>query len=66
MNFFRNVQLDRQVLTEEEALSSLFFACVVQGIGREAGLSRGGRGYLHLKVEAADLIRLGLAALGRY
>ena len=36
---FRDVQLDRQVLTEEEATSSRLLACVVQGVGREAGLS---------------------------
>ena len=61
----RHVELDRQVLTEEEATSSLLLAGVVQGVGREAGLSRGGRGCLHLEVEAADLNRLGPVALRR-
>ena len=62
---FRNVQLDRQVLTEEEAASPRLLAGVVQGVSREAGLALGGRWCLHLEVEAADLIRLGLVALRR-
>src|SRR5689334_5616576 len=56
-------QLDRQVLAKEEAAPSLLLAGVVQGVGREAGLPLGGRGYLHLEVEPAGLDRLGLGAL---
>src|SRR5437868_11104869 len=62
---FRNVQLDRQILTEEEAATSRLLARVVQGVGREASPSLGGRRCLHLEVEAANLNRFGLVALRR-
>src|SRR5262249_27154643 len=58
-----NVQLDRQVLAEEQAAPSCLLTSVVQGVGRETNLARGGRWCVHLEVEAADLFSLGLVAL---
>jgi hypothetical protein len=61
---FHDVEVDRQILTEEQAASSGLLTGVVKSVGREAAVPLGGRWYPYLEVETPHLIRLGLLALG--